>query len=379
MGVEELFDLEKRLGFGFLRLPSKSKDDPNDLDLPRVCQLVDAYLDAGYRYFDTAYNYLGYKSETFFKAAVTDRYPRERFVLTTKLPISEVKEDESPYRIFNHQLEKCGVDHFDIYLFHGIGRKEYETAKRRGFFDFLKELKATGKARYIGFSFHDTADVLDEILTEHPEVDVVQLQLNYLDWEHPLLQSNLCYEVCRKHGKPIMVMGPVKGGLLSKLPPEAERLMQEMDAIQSPSTWALRFVGSQPGVVMVLSGMSTIEQIRENTQVFSNFVPLTEAETQMLGECAKIIKAAVPIACTGCSYCTNGCPAQIPIPRYFSLYNENKIHDWQVNAHGRYREMTENHAKASDCIACGQCEEKCPQHLSVIDWLQTVAKEFEPR
>lgn len=375
--VSQLFDPAHRLGFGFLRLPAKDPSNPNAVDLSQVCQMVDAFLDAGYRYFDTAYNYLGYQSEVFLKAALTDRYPRDRFMIATKLPCMELKEEESPYRIFNHQLEKCGVDYFDVYLLHGIGKTAYTIAHQRGYFDFLKELKATGKARCIGFSFHDTAAVLDQILSEHPEVDVVQIQMNYLDWDNPIIQSRACYEVCRKHGKSLIIMEPVKGGTLANVPEEAGLLMQQHDPDATPASWALRFAASQPGVVMVLSGMSNMEQILGNTTLFHGIAPLSGSENDMLRHCAEIIRNAVAIGCTGCSYCTHGCPVQIPIPTYFALYNEDRRDGWQVGARKRYRKLTEVHPNASQCIGCGQCEEKCPQHLPVIRHLKSVSDAFD--
>ena len=373
----DIFPQDKRLGLGFLRLPSQNPDDPNEIDMPQVCQMVDAFMDAGFRYFDTAYIYLGYKSESFLKEAVTNRYPREQFMLATKLPCGELQEGESPYRIFNEQLTKCGVTYFDVYLLHGISKPSYELAHRRGYFDFLKELKETGKANCIGFSFHDSAEVLDEILTAHPEVDVVQIQMNYLDWDNPIIQSGACYNVCRKHGKKLIIMEPVKGGTLANVPEKAKGLMEQLDAAASPASWALRFAASQPGVAMVLSGMSNLEQIQANTALFSQFKPLTEEETHMLGKAAQIIRETVAIPCTGCSYCTHGCPMQIPIPQYFSLYNEHKRDRWQVGAKGRYKKMTEVHGAASQCVSCGQCEEKCPQKLPVMEHIRQVAKEFE--
>ena len=376
MGAE-VFDEVKRLGLGFLRLPYRNPDKPGDIDMQEVCRMVDAFMGVGFRYFDTAYNYLDYQSEVFLKAAVTDRYPREQFLLATKLPCNELQEGESPYRIFNDQLKKCGVSYFDVYLLHGISKPTYELAHRRRYFDFLEELKGTGKAHCIGFSFHDSAEVLDQILTTHPEVDVVQIQMNYLDWDNPIIQSGACYAVCRKHGKKLIIMEPVKGGTLANVPEKAKLLMQQQDPAANPAAWALRFAASQPGVAMVLSGMSNIEQICANTELFSKFVPLTEPETDMLWKAAEIIRKTVAIGCTGCSYCTHGCPVQIPIPQYFSLYNEHKCDCWQVGAKGRYRKMTQNHAAASRCIGCGQCEEKCPQKLPVMEYIQQVAKELE--
>ena len=246
-------------------------------------------------------------------------------------------------------------------------------AEEQGCFDFLKELKNTGKARFTGFSFHDTADVLDNILTRHPEVDVVQTQLNYLDWENDIIQSRACWEVCRKHGKPIIVMEPVKGGTLASIPAEAEALFHG----EPPAHRAIRFAASQEGVALVLSGMSMLDQVEENTSFMACFNPLTEEETQVLKSAAEIIRNAVAIPCTGCSYCTEGCPAGIPIPQYFALYNERKRDGWQVNAEGRYQELIRRYAPAADCVSCGHCQQSCPQKLLISELMQQVSEMFD--
>ena len=368
---------EKKLGFGFLRLPSKDINNPSDVDMEHTCKMVDSFIKAGFKYFDTAYNYLNYKSENFIKEALTDRYERDEFILTTKLPCKELKDEDSAEDLFNEQLNKCGVDYFDVYLLHGLNKSSFELSQKRGYFDLLQKLKTEGKTKYTGFSFHDTAEVLDEILTAHPEIDVVQIQLNYLDWENPIIQSGKCYEVCRKHNKPMIIMEPVKGGTLANIPKEARDKMNALNPNHSPAAWAIRFAASQEGVIMVLSGMSNMDQIEDNISFMKDFKPLTKEETQMLKECAEIVRNSVAIACTGCSYCTNGCPKQIPIPRYLSLYNEHKRDGWQIDAPTRYNDMIKKFEKASECIECGQCEDKCPQQLKIIDWLKVVAKEFE--
>ncbi len=362
-----------RFGFGFLRLPHIDPNDISDVDLDAAKEMVDLYLSRGFRYFDTAYTYLNYKSELFLRQALVERYPRNRFAIATKLPCSLIKRGKTAEEIFADQLEKCGVDYFDVYLLHGLDGADARTAEEYGCFDFLKRLKAEGKAKKIGFSFHDTADVLDDILTRHPEMDVVQIQLNYLDWGNDIIQSGACHAVCRKHGKPIIVMEPVKGGTLADLPAQAQPLLDG----ESPASRAIRFAASQEGVAVVLSGMSTLAQVEENTAFMSAFKPLTPDETGALEKIREIVRACVAIPCTGCSYCTDGCPAGIPIPRYFGLYNEQKRDGWQVNAQGRYQELTQTFAPASACLGCGQCQDSCPQKLPIMEHLKTVSAAFD--
>ena len=320
-----------KLGFGFLRLPHIDPNDPSDVDLATTKQMVDLFLQRGFRYFDTAYTYLNGKSEETLRLALVRRYPRQNFMIADKLPCGALRSGKKPEDIFAEQLTRCGVEFFDVYLLHGLDGEDAAFAEEQGCFDFLQQLKRAGKVRYTGFSFHDTADVLDRILTRHPEVDVVQIQLNYLDWENEIIQSRACWEVCRKHGKPVIVMEPVKGGTLASIPAEAENLL----CGEHPAHRAIRFAASQEGVAMVLSGMSTMEQVLENTAFMASFQPLTEEETRVLQVAAEIIRKAVAIPCTGCSYCTEGCPAGVPIPQYFALYNERKRDGWQVNAEER--------------------------------------------
>lgn len=376
MNAREFLEGEKKLGFGCLRLPHTT-DDPSDVDVPLMIRMTDEFLAAGFRYFDTAYSYLNYKSELFVKQALTSRHPRDSYILTTKLPCLELKEDSDPSRYFDEQLEKCGVDHFDFYLLHSLNASVYRLAKKLGCFEELKVRKSQGQTRFIGFSFHDTADVLDMILTEQPEIDAVQIQLNYLDWENPVIQSKACLEVCRKRGKPVIVMEPVKGGSLANVPKAARDLMEARRPGMSPAAWALRFAASQPGVAMVLSGMSDLEQIRQNAALMGEFEPLAEDEYQTLQACADLVRASVAVPCTGCAYCADICPRQLPIPRYFALYNEHKRDGWQANAKKRYLELAQVHSPASSCIGCRQCETKCPQHLTIADFMAQVSSQFD--
>ena len=362
-----------KLGFGFLRLPHVDPNDPADVDLKTTMQMVDLYMQRGFRYFDTAYTYLGGKSEEALKHTLVQRYPRQEFMIADKLPCGALRSGKKAADIFAEQLARCGVDYFDVYLLHGLDGEDAAFAEEQGCFAFLQELKRTGKARFTGFSFHDTADVLDVILSRHPEVDVVQIQLNYLDWDNEIIQSRACWEVCRKHGKPVIVMEPVKGGTLANIPGEAEKLL----CGEPPAHRAIRFAASREGVALVLSGMSTLEQMDENTAFMASFQPLTESETLVLKTAAEIIRSAVAIPCTGCSYCTEGCPAQIPIPKYFGLFNEHKRDGWQVNARDRYRAMLETYAPAKECISCGRCQQSCPQKLQIPELLKQVSDAFD--
>lgn len=362
-----------KFGFGFLRLPHLDPDDPNTVDMDTTMEMVNLFLQRGFRYFDTAYTYLGGKSEESLRKALVERYPRERYAIATKLPCGALHSGKTPDEIFAEQLKRCGVDYFDVYLLHGLDGEDAAFAEEQGCFEFLEMLKKTGKTRFTGFSFHDTADVLDHILSRHPEVDVVQIQLNYLDWENEIIQSRACWEICRKHNKAIIVMEPVKGGTLAGIPSEAERLFHG----EPPAHRAIRFAASQEGVAMVLSGMSTREQVEDNTAFMSCFKPLTDEEIREVNAAAEIIRKAVAIPCTGCSYCTDSCPVGIPIPRYFSLYNEHKRDGWQVNARERYLSIAEKAVPANACIACGRCQQKCPQKLPVPDLMKEVSQLFD--
>jgi len=362
-----------KLGFGFLRLPHMDPRDPTDVDLETTKQMVDLFLQRGFRYFDTAYTYLNGKSEEALRLSLVQRYSRQDFMIADKLPCSALRSGKKSEDIFAEQLVRCGVDYFDVYLLHGLDGEDAAFAEEQGCFEFLKELKQAGKVKFIGFSFHDTADILDDLLSRHPEVDVVQIQLNYLDWENEIIQSRACWEVCCRHGKPVIVMEPVKGGTLANIPEEAENLL----CGEAPAHRAIRFAASQEGVALVLSGMSTLVQVEENTSFMSSFKPLTEEETQVLKSIAEIIREAVAIPCTGCSYCTEGCPEGIPIPQYFALYNERKRDGWQVNAEDRYRVLLQKFTPAGACISCGSCQQNCPQKLQISQLLKQVSDMFD--
>ena len=359
-----------KLGFGFLRLPLVD----GQIDFETTNQMVDTYLAAGGRVFDTAYTYSDGDSERAIGKALSSRHPRESYHLITKLPGYQATSYEDCWNFFHESARRCGVEYFDTYMLHWLCQKHYKIAQELRQFDFLKELKATGKAKRIGFSFHDTPQLLDQILTEHPEVDCVLLQINYLDWEAPGIQSRACYEVAVKHGKEIIVMEPVKGGTLAKVPEEAAALLNTMEEGRTPAYHAVRFVQSLPGVQIVLSGMSSMAQLEENLR---EVTPMGEEEINVMTKAASIIRAATAIGCTGCGYCLSHCPMEVPIPKLFGLFNTYKSyprHLWKVKP--AYRELA---VTASACVNCGSCESHCPQKLPIPAHMQTIAGVFEKK
>ncbi len=369
----------KKLGFGLMRLPLTDKEDPTSIDVPQVCQMVDTFLERGFTYFDTAWMYHGHASEKAIKKALVERHPRDSFLLTTKLHAGYVESEDDRDRIFNTQLDNTGVSYFDYYLLHSINAENYGKYEQFDCFNWIAEKKRQGLIKHMGFSFHDNAAMLDKVLTQHPEMEFVQLQINYLDWEHESIQSRLCYETAIRHGKQVIVMEPVKGGTLANLPPAAQADLKAIHPDWSVASWAVRFVAGLPGVMMVLSGMSNIKQLEDNTGYMADIVPLTEEEQAALKRVVAVMNKSAAIPCTGCEYCMGGCPMNIPIPRYFSLYNadmqEVEGKGW-LPQEAYYESLTLQFGKAGDCIACGQCEGICPQHLDIIDGLKKVAGHF---
>ena len=375
------FKPAKKLGFGLMRLPQNDPNNAADVDVEQVKKMVDLFMERGFTYFDTALMYNGFASEAVAKEALVDRYPRDSFTLATKLHAGFFNSFEDRDKVFEGQLKKCGVEYFDYYLLHGVEESMIDKYEKFDCFRWLLDKKAKGLVRHAGFSFHDTPELLDTLLTKYPEMEFVQLQLNYLDWESQWIRARECYAVAEKHGKSVIVMEPVKGGTLARLPEKAEKLFREHDASASLPSWAIRFAASLPNVMVVLSGMSTLSQLDDNTSYMADFQPLTEEEKALCFQAADIINAQIAIPCTACHYCTEGCPQHICIPEYFSIYNEDMREDleekgWTINF-TNYQILGSKFGKASDCVECGQCESVCPQHLTIIDFLKDVAKHYE--
>ncbi len=370
----------KNFGFGVMRLPLFDDSDMKNVDYDKAYEMIKLYVDSGFSYFDTGYMYHNFYSENVLRDLLVKRFPRESFQIADKLPVFSIKNAEAVPLIFDEQLRRLGVTYFDYYLLHSVSREFYEPiCEAFGCFEFIAQKKREGKVREIGFSYHDDAELLDRILTERPEVDFVQLQINYLDWEDEKIQSRKNYEVARRHRKKIVIMEPVKGGTLVNVPEEVVRLFKDHAPDKSVASWALRYAASLDGVFMTLSGMGNMEQLTDNIATMGNFTPLNSDELEIIGKATEIIKNAVAIPCTSCGYCVEaGCPVNVNIPKYFVLYNSEKTcRVSPTNAGNRYQKLCESFGKASDCIGCGKCEKACPQHLKVREFLAEVAEHYE--
>lgn len=362
-----------KLGFGLMRLPKKGEK----IDIEQTKQMVDLFMDAGLTYFDTAYVYDNGESEKAAKAALVDRYPRESFTLCTKLCAWMGANDEkSAKQQFYTSLERTDAGYFDYYLLHALQRNNYKKYDEYHIWDFVKEQKEKGLIKYYGFSFHADPALLEELLTDHPDVDFVQLQINYADWENPGVASRECYEIARRHGKSITIMEPVKGGALADPIPDVKKLFESADPNASCASWAIRFAASLDGIITVLSGMSNIGQMKDNISYMKDFKPLSDAEQAVILKVQSVLNGDQSIPCTACHYCTDGCPMNIPIPEIFSVANRQRGNA-EFRGRREYTIATTNKGKASDCIECGQCENACPQQIDVISRLKACAKQFE--
>ena len=356
-------EIKKNFGFGMMRLPMNGEQ----VNMKETEAMVTNFLAAGFNYFDTAHPYIKGQSEEAVCKTLSSLYPRNSYVLANKLSGGMFKTEEEIRPFFENQLKICGVDYFDFYLLHANGAKRHELYTETRAYEICQELKAEGKVRHVGMSFHDTAEVLDRILTEHPEMEFVQLQFNYADMEDPDVQSRACYDVCRKHGKPVFVMEPVKGGSLINLPREALDLMGN-----KPADYAIRYAASFEGVEMVLSGMSDMPQMLDNIRFMKHFQPLNEEELATVDQVRTIYQAQHKIPCTACRYCVDGCPAGIPIPEIFAWANET--HKKDGNPKKAYADFEVN---GSACLECGRCETECPQHLHIRDLLKQIHQSAE--
>ena len=372
----------KKLGFGFMRMPLLDQNDQTKVDEAQVAQMVDRFFERGFTYCDTAWMYHNFVSEEVVGRTVVDRYPRESFTIATKMPDMMLQSEADVPRIYARQKEKLHVTYFDYYLIHDMGRENYAKAKKYGAIDFSRKKREEGEIRHLGFSFHDSPEFLEEVLSENPDFDFVQLQINYLDWESERVQARACYETCVRHGKQVIIMEPVKGGTLANPPENVKQRLREVHPDWSPARWAISFAASLPGVIVVLSGMSTFAQLDENTSFMEDFTPLTEEEMNLLLACGEMIRQTIEIPCTGCRYCVeaNECPMGIPIPNYFALYNTQKLmHRVGNSPEKEYYEnyLNDGCGAASSCIGCAGCEAVCPQHIPVSEWMPKVAEELE--
>lgn len=358
-------EIKKNFGFGMMRLPMIGEE----VDIPQTTAMVDAFLEAGFNYFDTAQPYIRGKSELAIRQCLTSRYPRDRYLLANKLSGGCIGKEEDIQPFFQSQLDACGVDYFDFYLLHAVSQNQDAHFCSTNAYEAAKALKAQGKVRHLGFSFHDSAAFLDSFLTQHPEMEFVQIQFNYADYEDPKVESRKCYEVCKKHGKPVLVMEPVKGGSLINLPGEAFVLMEG-----KPAAYAIRYAAGFENVVMVLSGMSDMAQMQDNLSFMKDFNPLTAREHHIINQVRTLYQAQHRIPCTDCRYCVDGCPVGIPIPGIFKLMNQKRAGEGQPEQ--EYQGLS---VRADACIVCGGCEKVCPQHLHIRRLLQEVAKTFNER
>ena len=374
MSVKTFPEVKKMLGLGCMRLPM----DGDKIDIEQFKKMVDVFMANGFNYFDTAHIYHDGESEKAIREAVSSRYPRESFILTDKLTTNCFTKQEDIRPLFKQQLKDSGVDYFDFYLMHSQDAAIYEKFRRCNAYETALEMQKEGKFRHFGISFHDKAEVLEQILKDYPQIEVVQIQFNYLDYDDPAVDSKRVYEVCEKYGKAVIVMEPVKGGNLVNLPEKAQGILDSLNSGMSNASYAIRFAASFPNMFMVLSGMSDLAQINDNMSYMKDFKPLDEREMQAVNDVRKAFSEINLIPCTACHYCTSGCPMNISIPELFSCYNHKvNFHDWNQDYY--YAQITRDGGKPSECIECGQCEGICPQHLEIIRLLKDVSGEFEKK
>ena len=363
-----------KIGFGLMRLPEKD----GAIDIEQVSQMADAYMEAGFNYFDTAYVYHGGNSEKVVKEAIVKRFPRESFTIATKLPAWFLHSPEDRDKVFEEQLDRCGVDYFDYYLLHSLeDGNNYDTYEKYDCFNWGIKKRDEGRIRHFGFSFHGTPELLVQVLDKHPEIEFVQIQLNYADWDNKIVHSGELYEILRDRNIPMIIMEPAKGGKLACLDDECAEILKAIRPGKSLASWAFRYVGSLPGIATILSGMSTPEQMEDNINTFKDFEPLSEEELAAIDKVKEIMNRVELAGCTSCKYCVEGCPMGISIPDVISAVNTRRKFPGDMRPQFFYNGLVDRYSHASDCIACGQCEGVCPQHLPIIDLMKEAVEKFE--
>ncbi len=363
-----------KLGFGLMRLP----ETDGRIDIDKVAQMADAYMASGFNYFDTAYVYHGGNSEKVVKEAIVKRFPRESFTIATKLPAWFLHSPEDRDKVFEEQLDRCGVDYFDFYLLHSLeDGNNYDTYEKYDCFNWGIKKRDEGRIRHFGFSFHGTPELLVQVLDKHPEIEFVQIQLNYADWDNKIVHSGELYEILRDRNIPMIIMEPAKGGKLACLDDECAEILKAIRPDKSLASWAFRYVGSLPGIATILSGMSTAEQMEDNINTFKDFEPLSEEELAAIDKVKEIMNRVELAGCTSCKYCVEGCPMGISIPDVISAVNTKRKFPGDMRPQFFYNGLVDRYSHASDCIACGQCEGVCPQHLPIISLMQEAVEKFE--
>lgn len=366
----------KKLGFGLMRLPEFEKNGEKHIDIDQVNEMVDLFLGAGFTYFDTAYGYHGGRSEEAVKEVLVKRHPRESFLLATKLPAWAADTAEKAKAMFTTSLERTGAGYFDYYLLHNLGQHRIRSFEEFGIWDYLAEQKAKGLIKHLGFSFHDNAAALRRVLEAHPETEFVQLQINYADWENLEIESRKCFEVAREFDKPVIVMEPVRGGALASPPDRVAEILEAASKNASLASWAIRYAASLPSIITVLSGMSTVEQMKDNISYMKDFKPLDASERETIQKAQGVLASIPSVPCTDCRYCMDGCPEGVKIPSALSALNVYLIYQNLASAKQKYLWNTEG-GRASACIECGACEEVCPQHIHIVDELKRAVELLE--
>lgn len=375
---DKIMNYKSKFGFGCMRLPLKNPDDDTSIDQELFNEMVDTYMENGYNYFDTSYAYHNGTSEIAIRKAVVERYPRESYQICDKMPTWALTSEKDNEKFVNEMLERLGIDYFDVFYIHNINTPWLKLAEKHNSFDFIKKMKEDGLAKKIGFSFHDRAELLESVLDKYSDmIDVVQIQLNYLDWEDPVIESRKCYELCCKHDLDVYVMEPLKGGMLVNAPEEIKNDFKNFNPDRSIASYALRFAASLENVKIVLSGMKRMEDLLDNCNTFENFEPLNSEEYEFLESMAAKYDSSIAVSCSKCGYCVDECPEMIPIPEYFSLYNLSKNRPDEDIYKLYFDKLGDEKVPASECTYCGTCLEFCTQKIDIPEELENVCKNFE--